>query len=375
MGTAHELAQDVGIWQACAALALPRSSFYRRFPVHARAPITPRPRPAPSRALSGRERAGVLDLLNSERFADQPPRQVYAELLDEGAYLCSVRTMYRLLASAGQVRERRDQLRHPTYQPPQLVATAPNQVWSWDITKLPGPVKWTWFHLYVILDLFSRYVVAYMVATRESDELARRLIEAACTGQQIQPGQLKLHSDRGPSMSSKSVALLLADLGVTKSHSRPRVSNDNPYSEAQFKTLKYRPGFPDRFGSVEDARAVCHDLFAWYNHEHHHSGIGLLTPAAVHHGHADAICAKRDAVLARAYTDHPERFVQRMPSAPRVSPTVWINPPRSIELAQQRDLGRPEPRSSILDDPGAPLVGDSSSQDPSERLRLQLASQ
>jgi len=321
----------------------------------------PQRRPAPARALALDERANILSVLNSERFMDQAPRQVYAALLDEGTYLCSVRSMYRLLERAGQVRERRDQLRHPTYQRPELVASAPNQIWSWDITKLLGPEKWTYFYLYVILDIFSRYVVAWMVATREANELAKRLIEDACRMQNIQPGQLTIHADRGSSMTSKSVALLLADLGVSKSHSRPHVSNDNPYSEAQFKTLKYRPGFPDRFGSIEHARAVSGSLFSWYNHQHHHTGLGLLTPAAVHSGQALAIVEQRNIVLTSAYAAHPERFVRKPPRAAAVPAAVWINPPRSIEVARQGVLSRTDLSSSILDNPGASTLGQLSS--------------
>jgi putative transposase len=374
MQFARELGETVGVASACAALAVPRSSFYRcssvRLPTSAA-----EPRPAPARALTAQERAAVVGVLNSERFMDQPPRQVYATLLDEGTYLCSVRSMYRLLEAEGQVRERRDQLRRPTYQRPELVATAPNQVWSWDITKLLGPEKWTYFYLYVILDIFSRYVVAWMVATREANELAKRLIEDACASQGIQPGQLTVHADNGPSMTAKSVALLLADLGVTKSHSRPHVSNDNPYSEAQFKTLKYRPGFPDRFGSIEHARFISHELFGWYNHHHHHSALGLLTPAAVHSGQADAILEQRNTTLAAAYAAHPERFVRRPPRAAEVPTAAWINPPRPIVLAQQAAPGRTQSRSSILDDPGASIVGQLSRNKPIERIPLELAAQ
>lgn len=373
MQFARELGKNVGVASACAALNVPRSSFYRCS--KGGPPTKPVPRSTPQRALTAQERADVVGVLNSERFMDQPPRQVYATLLDEGTYLCSVRTMYRLLEAEEQVRERRDQLCHPTHQRPELVASAPNQVWSWDITKLLGPAKWTYFYLYVILDIFSRYVVAWMVATRESNELARRLIEEACTTQGIQPGQLTVHADNGPSMTAKSVALLLADLGVTKSHSRPHVSNDNPYSEAQFKTLKYRPDFPARFGSIEHARNISHELFGWYNHHHHHTGLGLLTPAAVHSGQANAIIEQRNVVLANAYAVHPERFVRRPPRAGEVPTAVWINPPRPIELAQQGVPGRPDSRSSILDDPGASTVGQLSSNTPLERTPLEVVAQ
>jgi putative transposase len=273
------------------------------------------------------ERQTVLSVLNSERFADLAPRQVYATLLDEGLYLSSVRTMYRILEENGEVRERRDQLRHPEYKKPELLATGPNQVWSWDITKLLGPAKWTYFYLYAILDIFSRFVVGWMVARREGAELAERLLEETIRKQGIAPGQLTVHSDRGPSMSSKSVALLLADLGVTKTHSRPQVSDDNPFSESQFKTLKYRPEFPERFGSLEDARAFCQVFFPWYNWDHHHTGLALLTPGVVHYGNAQDVLRSRQEVLDAAYTAHPERFVRRAPVPLQLPREVWINPP------------------------------------------------
>jgi putative transposase len=269
----------------------------------------------------------LLDHLHSERFRDQAPPQVFATLLDEGIYLCSVRTMYRVLEQASEVRERRDQLRHPVYQKPQLLATGPNQVWSWDITKLLGPAKWTYFYLYVILDIFSRYVVGWMVAERESAELAKRLIGETCRKQDITDGQLTLHADRGTSMTSKPVALLLADLGVTKTHSRPHVSDDNPFSESQFKTLKYRPEFPERFGSIQDARTFCQTFFGWYNARHHHSGIGLLTPEVLHYGRADQVVRQRQRILAQAYQRNPERFVRAQPKPPDLPTAVWINPP------------------------------------------------
>ena len=264
--------------------------------------------------------------LHQPRFVDLAPAEVYATLLDEGRYLCSLRTMYRVLAAAHEVRERRNQLRHvaPT---PELLATRPNEVWSWDITKLLGPAKWTYFYLYVILDIFSRYVVGWMVAHQERAALAERLIEVACETQKIVPGQLTIHADRGASMTSKPVALLLADLGITRTHSRPHVSNDNPFSEAQFKTLKYRPTFPERFGSLQAARAFCQPFFRWYNAEHRHTGIALLTPAMVHDGQAEAVRAQRADVLAAAYAAHPERFVRKPPTPPAVPDTVWINPP------------------------------------------------
>jgi putative transposase len=281
----------------------------------------------------------VLEVLHAPRFVDQAPAQVYAQLLDEQRFLCSERTMYRILAAHQEVRERRAQLRHPPYAAPELLATAPNQLWSWDITKLLGPAKWTYFYLYVILDVFSRYVVGWMVACEESATLARKLIAHTCQRQGISPGSLTLHADRGSSMTSKSVALLLSDLGVTKTHSRPHVSNDNPFSEAQFKTLKYRPDFPKRFGSLVDARGHCHVFFPWYNTAHRHSGIGLLTPHEVHYGLADQRVASRAAVLAAAHAAHPERFVAGLPHPPARPTAVWINKPQRALTAAQAPSG------------------------------------
>jgi putative transposase len=275
------------------------------------------------------EQQAVRDALHSERFQDAAPAAVYATLLDEGTYLASERTMYRLLAAEGETRPRRDQLIHPTYAKPELLATAPNQVWSWDITKLLGPAKWTYFYLYVILDVYSCYVVGWMVAHREQAELAERLIAETIAKQAVPPGQLTLHADRGSSMTSKPVAFLLADLGVTKSHSRPHVSNDNPYSESQFKTLKHRPGFPACFTSMEEARAFCQDFFRWYNAEHRHAGIGLLAPEVVHYGQAQAAYDARSKVLAAAHAAHPERFVRQAPRPPQLPTAAWINPPKS----------------------------------------------
>jgi putative transposase len=269
----------------------------------------------------------VLACLHEERFQDRSPAAVFATLLDEGVYHCSLRTMYRILDEAGETRERRDQLIHPQYQKPELLASAPNQLWSWDITKLRGPAKWTYFYLYVILDVFSRYVVGWMVAPRESAVLASKLIEESCEKQQIQPGQLGLHADRGSAMRSKPVALLLADLSVTKTHSRPYTSNDNPYSESQFRTMKYRPEFPDRFGCIQDSRAFCQTFFPWYNDNHRHSGIGMMTPAMVHYGLAAAVRENRQSVLDIAYAAHPERFVRRPPTPARLPREVWINQP------------------------------------------------
>lgn len=327
MTAAIQLSTSVGCAAACRALDLPRASFYR-----ARAPRAdsdvPSPRPKPARALSDTERQTVLAHLHSERFVDQAPHQVHARLLDEGIYLCSPRTMYRLLEEHGEVRERRDQRQHPAYQKPELLATQPNQVWSWDITKLRGPVKWTYFYLYVILDLFSRYVVGWMLAPGESAELAKKLIQESIAKQGVPPGQLHIHADNGPSMSSKALALKLADLGVTKSHSRPYVSDDNPFSESQFKTMKYRPEFPERFGSLEDARTFGQSFFHWYNFEHHHSGIAMLTPHMVHHGLASEVLDNRQRVLTAAFQQHPERFVRKLPQPAPLPDAVWINPPK-----------------------------------------------
>ncbi len=329
MNAAVKLSPQAGPSATCRALGVARATLHRR----QRPPALRLPRPRPARALAPEEETAILAALHSERFADLAPAAVVATLLDEGTFLCSVRTMYRVLDKYGEVRERRDQLRHPAYAAPELLATAPNQVWSWDITKLRGPVKWTYFHLYVILDLFSRYVVGWMVAPHESGELAKKLIAASCAKQGIEPGDLTLHADKGTSMTSKPVALLLADLGVVKSHSRPHVSDDNPYSEAHFKTLKYRPDFPDRFGSIEDARAFCVAFFAWYGVEHRHSGIAMLAPEDVHYGRAPQILAARGAVLDAAYALHPERFVRRPPRPGVLPPAVWINPPapRALE--------------------------------------------
>ena len=323
------LAPEVGMARACRVLGVARATAYRRRSPRVASPARPRRRPP--LALSEPERTAVLGELHSERFADASPAAVYATLLDEGTYLASERTMYRILAANAEVRERRDQLRHPAYARPELLAVGPRELFSWDITKLRGPAKWTYYHLYVILDVFSRYVPGWMVATRESAVLAEQLIAETVEKEGIPPGQLTIHADRGSSMRSKPVALLLADLGVEQSHSRPHVSNDNPFSEAQFRTLKYRPAFPARFGSLEDARAFCSDFFTWYNGEHRHSGIGLLTPAVVHAGRAAEVTAARAVTLARAYEAHPERFVRQPPQPPQVPTAVWINPPARKE--------------------------------------------
>jgi putative transposase len=332
------LAPEIGTRAACRAAGVAQASWYRR---HRTSPAAPKPAPVPHRervqprALAAAERRAILDALHSARFADLAPDEVWATLLDEGTYLGSVSTCYRVLREAGESRERRRQATHPATVKPELAATGPNQVYSWDITKLHGPAKWTYYHLYVILDIYSRYAVGWMVASRESAALAEKLIAETCAKQGIARGQLSLHADRGSSMTSKPVALLLADLGVTQSHSRPHVSNDNPYSEAQFKTLKYRPAFPARFPSIEAARAHCQEFFRWYNNQHRHGGLGLHTAADVHHGHAPAVRDKRAQVLNAAYDAHPERFVSKPPAPPKLPGTAWINPPQKKEPATQ----------------------------------------
>jgi putative transposase len=279
------------------------------------------------RALSEVERKQVLGVLHEPEHVDEAPATVYAKLLDQGIYLASTSTMYRILRAEGEVAERRRQASHPPATKPELLATRPNQVWSWDITKLLGPVKWTWFYLYTIIDIYSRYVPGWLLARAERALLAERLLADTIAKQAVAGQQLTIHADRGASMASRPVAFLLADLGVTKSHSRPHCSNDNPYSEAQFKTLKYRPEFPDRFGSYEDALSFCRRFFGWYNDEHRHSGIGFHTPADVHYGRAEQVRAERAVVLEAAYATHPERFVRKPPAPPKLPTVAWINQP------------------------------------------------
>jgi putative transposase len=313
--------------RACVLLGKSRATHYRRAnpkPVPVRPP-TPRRRP-PS-ALSDAEQAEVLAVLRSPRFADKSPAQIWATLLDEAVYLCSQSTMYRLLRANGEVRERRRQATHPPRVRPELVAHQPNQVWSWDITKLAGPYRGVYYDLYVMLDIYSRYVVGWQVAPRESGELAEEFIADAIARTGAAPKAV--HADRGTSMTSKPVAVLLANLGIDRSHSRPRVSNDNPYSESAFKTLKHCPAFPDRFGSIPDARAFCERFFTYYNHEHRHSGIGLHTPASVHFGTATEVRARRAAVLDAAYAVNPDRFRSR-PVPPRIPGAAWINQPPAV---------------------------------------------
>lgn len=320
-----ELTAVVGTRGACAAVGRPRPTHYRRLK-----PPAPKPQrePAPQpRALNEAERSRVLEILHSERFVDLAPPSVYATLLDEGTYLASVPTMYRILHSVEEVRERRRLAVHPAYVKPELVAWRPNMTWSWDITKLLGPTKWTYYYLYVILDIFSRYVVGWMLASCERAALAERLLADSIRKQGVDRDQLTIHADRGSSMASKPVAFLLADLGVTKTHSRPHCPNDNPFSEAQFKTLKHMPEFPDRFGSQADARGFCRRFFPWYNDAHRHSGLGYHTPADVHFGRAEIVRARRVDVLAAAYGAHPERFVRKRPEPPALPGPAWINRP------------------------------------------------
>ena len=327
MSLALELALQTGLLPACQALGVPRSTVYRH-----RTPRLVQPRAPSPRRIEDAERRRILAVLNSDRFVDASPAEVYASLLDEGIYLCSISSMYRILGAEDAVRERRAQRRHPTYPRPELVARAPNEVWTWDITKVRGPQRRIWYHLYVILDLFSRYVVGWMLAKHESGALARRFIGQTLDKEGIRREALVLLSDRGTSMRSKTVAELLDDLGVTKSHSRPRTSNDNPFSESQFKTLKYSPYFPGQFDSVAEGRSFLQPFFGWYNQEHHHSGLALLTPAVVHHGRIDGVLATRQQTLDGAFDAHPERFVAGPPKVARPPSEVWINRPSEASL-------------------------------------------
>lgn len=331
MAATENLSCAVGVAPACESMSVPRSTLYyqRREPKQ-----EARPRPKSGRALNDGEKQKVLDELHSDRFVDKSPGEVWATLLDEGVYLCSERTMYRILADNEEVKERRNQLKHPEYRKPELLAEGPDEVWSWDITKLRGPIKWTYYYLYVILDIFSRYAVGWMVAPRETAGLAQKLIRESCKKQAIDPGQLTIHADRGSPMIAKTTAQLFVTLGISKSHSRPHVSDDNPYSESQFKTLKYRPGFPDRFGSLQDSVGFCRSFFTWYNTEHRHSGIGMLTPEVVHYGLAGDVIEARKQVLEVAFEAHPERFVRGVPLPPALPQAAWINPP--VDALQDR---------------------------------------
>ncbi len=342
---AQELASTVGVMAACRALDVPRSSFY-----HAQRPTSSsarmRRQPRPRQALSPAEQQTVRDLLNSERFVDQAPRTIYATLLDEGQHHCSWRTMYRLLAQDAATRERRAQRRQPAYAVPELLATGPCQVWTWDSTKLRGPRPGTGYSLYVVLDLFSRKIVGWLVERREDAALAEALIAESYTREGVQPQQLTLHADRGAPMTSKTVAELLRDLGVVQSHSRPTISDDNPYSEAQFKTMKYGSSYPERFTSLEAARSWMRSFVAWYNHEHKQSGIALLPPVVVHEGRAAEVIAQRQAVLDAAFTAHPERFVRGYPTAPQLPTQVGIHLPRPSCVAATSATPEPHPAAT-----------------------------
>ena len=337
MSAVAELVPTVPARRALRALGGAPATWYRR-----RAPRLPgalRRRPAPPLALSAPERQRILEALTGPRFADVTPYTAWARLLDEDAiYLASVRTFYRVLAAQGLIQERRNQLVHPAHVKPELIATAPNQVWSWDITRLCSTMKWRFFYLYVLLDIFSRYVVGWLIAGAENAGLAQALIEDTCEKYGIGRDTLTLHSDRGSPMRAKTTAELFVDLGVAASFSRPRVSNDNPFSEAQFKTMKYRPEFPERFEGLDDARAYLRPFFAWYNDEHRHSGIGFMTPAAVHFGRASAIDAQRRRVLQAAYAAHPERFKGRLPTPPALPEIVGINLPKTQSTETTNDL-------------------------------------
>tara|TARA_Y100000588_G_C14176922_1_gene891810 strand:- start:41 stop:1069 length:1029 start_codon:yes stop_codon:yes gene_type:complete len=332
------LSEKTNVQTACITLGVPRANFYRWKTSKNNKSVVERKAWRSPLALTDIERQATINLLHSKRFVDLSPGEIYSTLLDEGRYICSERTMYRILSSLGETQaRRRGRQDNRQYEKPELLATGPNQVWSWDITKLKGPKKWNYYHLYVILDIFSRYVVGWMVADRESSALAERLIKQTCEKQNISPNQLTIHADRGASMKSKLIANLLADLGITKTHSRPYTSNDNPFSEANFKTLKYCPSFPVRFGCQEDATHFCRAFFRWYNNEHKHSGINRLTPKSVHYGDAGFVLIHRNKVLNEAFEKNPARFKHRKPDAGRLPEEVWINPPQ-IQDNQQKEL-------------------------------------
>lgn len=337
MEAAAQVSGEVGARPVLRALGLSPSTYYRR----SRGRGVARSRPRPARALSAVEREHVLDVLHCPQYVDLSPREIYATLLSRGEYLCSPRTMYRILAEHCETGERRNRRQNPTYQRPELVATAPNQVWSWDITKLRTLTPFVYLYLYVLLDLFSRYVVGWMIAEQANARLARRLISAAVEKEQVVPRQLTLHADRGSQMIAHPVVALCAKLGILRSYNRPHVSNDNPFSESQFGTAKQHSSFPGRFGGIVDALTWGREFFPWYNHEHHHSGLAYLTPATVHHGRVDEVLEQRDRALLRAYETHPERFVRGRPSAPRPPLAVWINPPepeKAEEILRQRGI-------------------------------------
>lgn len=327
MSVAVDLAHEVPERTLCVAAGISRSTLRRRrHGVPDRLVTTSARRSI--RALNEAEQAEVLAVMHSDRFADRAPATIVATLLDEGTYLCSASTMYRLLRANDEVRERRRIARHPDYCKPELLATAPRQVFSWDITKLRGPNKGEWFSLLVMIDIFSRFVVGWMLVRRANAELAKHFIEQTLQREGIEPGQAVVHADRGAEMTAKPVCELLDNLGVVRSHSRPHVSDDNPFSESQFRTLKYHPEFPDRFGSFQHAHDHLDVFFPWYNQEHRHSGIAMLTPAMVHHGQADRVLTARHGVMQKAYLAKPERFIGGAPKPITLPSAVWINPPR-----------------------------------------------
>lgn len=329
-----ELSGDIGVAASCRALGLSRATFYRTTSQTGEPAGISNEKATDSipannpRSLSSEETQAILTVLHSERFIDRAPAEVFNTLLDEGVYLGSPRTFYRILAKNNEVKDRRNQRRHPVYSKPELLATGPNQVWTWDITKLLGPAKWTYYYLYVILDIFSRYVVGWMLAEREAAVWAKQLIEETLIKENIKPGQLIIHSDNGAAMKATPVVSLHARLDVGKSHSRPHVSNDNPFSESQFKTMKYSPGFPTRFyGGFEEAVDFARGFFPWYNEDHRHSGIEFLTPSMVHQGLADAVLAERHTRMLAAYKANPERFIQGPPRPRVLQRAVYINRP------------------------------------------------
>lgn len=320
------LAEEIGERAACSVLGASRATMQRH---RNGKPSSPKARPPSHRRLNVAERQEMLDIAHSERFCDQSIREIYATLLDEGRYLASISTWYRVLRSVDETRERRRQATHPARVKPELVATKPGEVWSWDITKLLGPAKWTYYYLYVVLDIFSRYVVAWRLENRESATLARELIAEAIEREGVDPWRLTIHADGGSAMTSKTVAQLYVDLGVTKSRSRPHVSNDNPFSESQFKTLKYGPGFPPFFANLEQGRDFCRAFFPWYNEQHRHTGLALLTPSDVHHGLVEGRIASRRNVLHAAWAAHPERFVRGEPQPATIAQATYINRPEA----------------------------------------------
>ena len=327
--------KSIPVDMLCSAMCIPRATYYRYLVDKTGAQNESREPGAPVNALNNLEKQSVLDLLHSERFVDKTPYDVYYELMDKGEYYCSPRTMYRILAEHGETADRRVQRNHRDAVKPELIATRPNEVWSWDITKLLGPTKWVYYHLYVIMDIFSRYVVGWLIADCESQALARKLLHESALKQGIQPNQLTVHSDNGPSMKSHTVSQLLEHLGVAKTHNRPYTSNDNPFSESQFKTLKYRPEFPGRCQSLQHAEAFCQQFFTWYNKEHYHSGIAWLTPESVHNQRDQSILEQRHAVLMKAFLAHPERFNHKEPQLKSLPDAVYINPPESIEIGSK----------------------------------------